>query len=172
MCLSVHQIRPLARSPREVGAAASSDLTPVQNPQRVFAGGSVPVGGGGDAGQGQEHQAGRESEAWQCRRLWARARPFSSLGLSPLLCEMGCIPFPVAGLTASHKLRGLSHTYTLLRVKWKRQQLCSLPGGPGENPFSCLSQLLETAHLAWLTAPSSSEPAAASRHSLSYVPGL
>lgn len=88
MCLSVHQIRSFARSPREVGAAASSDLTPVQNPQRVFAGGSVPVGGGGGrwAGTGA---LGRESEAWQCR-----ARPFSSLGLSPLLCEMGCIHFP------------------------------------------------------------------------------
>lgn len=36
---------------------------------------------------------GSESEAGRCRCLWAWARPFSSLGLSPLLCETGWTHF-------------------------------------------------------------------------------
>lgn len=41
-----------------------------------------------DGGQDKEHRAA-SGEAW----LWARASPFSSLGLSLLLCEMGCVHF-------------------------------------------------------------------------------
>lgn len=33
-------------------------------------------------------------------------------------------------------------------------QLCFFLEAPGENLFSCLLQLLETAHIPWLVAPS------------------
>lgn len=67
---------------------AFPSITLTQTGQRRFVGGYAlsPK----EEGWAGPEAPGGESETWQCHRLWAWASPFSSLGLSLLLCEMGC----------------------------------------------------------------------------------
>lgn len=66
---------------------AFPSITLTQTGQRRFVGGYAlsPK----EEGRAGPEAPGSESETWRCHRLWAWASPFS-LGLSLLLCEMGC----------------------------------------------------------------------------------